>query len=143
MKRMPHLRVVMGLVAGVSILLIGCQRPVEETKLIGSWQVSVTPSRAIIFTYNRDHTMAVTVTGRKLSEHAAVTGDWRLEGNSLITTMREFTNSFGAETTPLTMFNNASYRIVKLSDSEMIWRGTGQWTGLKLKRSTLSQSAGD
>src|SRR5258708_932284 len=116
MKKMYHFRVVIGFAASVSFLLVGCERPVEESKLIGSWQVTVAPNRAIIFTYHRDHTLAVTVTGRKLSARSAIAGDWRLDGNSLVTTMREFTNSFGAETTPLTMFNNASYRITKLSD---------------------------
>src|SRR6266849_5162319 len=86
MNRLCNFRVVRGLAASIPLLLIGCERPVEEGKLIGAWQVDVAPNRAIIFTYRRGHTLAVTVTGRKLSEQAAVTGNWRLDGNSLVTT---------------------------------------------------------
>jgi hypothetical protein len=144
MKNSP-LTIAAGLVLTITLvfLLAGCGRSIQESKVVGSWQVYLNPKRAIIYTYRKDHSWTLTVTGRKFSEDTAVIGDWRLNGDQLVTVMRAVTNNNLAEIFSIAMFNNATNRIVELSDSVMIWRNEGQWRGFKLKRINPSPSAGE
>lgn len=70
-----------------AIILIGCKASGRDAQLLGSWELDAGVGKVIVV-YSDDHTYVMTGTGaRSLS----MTGNWRIDGNRLITTIKTST----------------------------------------------------
>jgi hypothetical protein len=114
----------------VFLLIAGCGVAPTENKLIGTWQVELPPRQKIVYTFLKDHTYTMTISGQA----GSLNGTWTLESGILKTTMGSasaygLTNAF-----PLTGLSSQKNLIVKLTDSTMVWRDPLRNSGLNLKR---------
>ena len=122
------------LTIALSTILGGCGgSSIDERQLHGSWEVETrSSSTAIVFTFNPDHTWSLTIPDRLAN--FAVQGDWRLEGNQLVSVMRGGTNEFTSVVFPDLPSNAATNRILTLNETTMIWQGLGAFGEARLKR---------
>ncbi len=102
-----------------------------ESKLIGSWEVEAPPPKKLIYTFQKDHTYTMTVTGQA----GAMQGTWRLGGNFLVMTLGSFAAYGMTNTMPVVKgMSTQKNTVVKLTDSAMAWRSVFLEPGLKFKR---------
>lgn len=65
---------------------------------------------------------------------ASMLGEWKLDDDLLITTMYSVSNKLGIGNIFRAMPINTSNKIVKLTDSAMVWQAQETWAKTKLKR---------
>ncbi len=113
------------------LLLGGCGLVPTESKLLGSWQVDAPLPNALVYTFQKDHTYAMMVTGMA----GEMGGTWRLDGNILVMTLKSFAAHGTTNTMPIVQgMNTQKNTIVKLTASAMSWRGVMLGEGPTFKR---------
>lgn len=93
--------------------IIACDASGREAQLVGSWQLSAGMG-TITISYSDDHTFVMTDTTGFSGGLSSATGNWRVDGNHLITTDKTSTpnkNDIGKE---------SEAEIVKIDNSVLI-----------------------
>jgi len=100
-------------IAGLLLCLVGCGKPVEEGRLVGSWKFDAQQTTMALET---NHTYAL-----KAGDGRTTLGQWKLEGNRLITIGQTWTNQSGAIQVSVT--NDT--KIAELSETRMVLQNWG------------------
>lgn len=118
------------LMASNTLIVAGCGKgsPVEETKLIGTWELSASVRKqSMIFTYYTNHIAVQKLARQGQVTDSTVIGRWKLDGNALTIEWDYTTNSYSkGERIPFVATLNAN--VSRLDDSEMLWRNGWHWS---------------
>ena len=109
---MKH-KIAVSAIACLLLCIPGCGRPINESRLLGAWQFDV---QRTTMTLDTNHTYTL-----KADDGRTTLGEWKLQGNRLITIGQTWTNASGAMRVTLT--NDT--RITELTDSRMILQNWG------------------
>jgi hypothetical protein len=108
------------------ILLTSCRgSKVQESALIGSWRWKLPGNFVVVSTYNPDHTFAMTFPNDKRMRGFEIRGEWTLGGNELSSVLKAASGTNEVEMQNAVLFppDLQKVKIVKLSETEMRWRG--------------------
>jgi hypothetical protein len=100
-------------ISALLLCLAGCGRPIEEGRLLGTWEFDVQQTRMVL-----DANHAYTL---KADDGRTTLGQWRLVGSRLITIGQTWTNQSGAMQVSVT--NDT--KITELSDTRMVLQNWG------------------
>jgi hypothetical protein len=120
--------------AVLAALSTGCGEPVQQSKLLGSWQVEAPTTTSIVFSFHPDKSYEMAVTGQP----GAVLGTWKLQGNKLTKTMVGVTNASGTGNILSGAAKATTNTITRLTGSVMVWREDGSWVTLKRVQTTAT-----
>jgi hypothetical protein len=109
---MKH-KIAVSAIACLLLCIPGFGRPINESRLLGAWQFDVLRTT---MTLDTNHTYTL-----KADDGRTTLGEWKLQGNRLITIGQTWTNASGAIRVALT--NDT--RITELTDSRMILQNWG------------------
>jgi len=90
--------------------LFGCNSFDQNSKLLGSWKLDYGGFGSVVYIFSSDNTFIFTGGGESLS------GEWKLEGNKLITTAISSTRSEDSDM----IGSEYTSEVVKLDDSVLI-----------------------
>jgi len=118
------------------LVFIGCHETtgVDADKLIGSWEIDVSANRGLIYTYNKDGTFTVEMSGKGNHSGFADHGRWNLEGAVLHSEL-DFASITNKGAKPAVYpVNSESVTVYELTDSSMAWGNSMLGSKLKLRR---------
>jgi hypothetical protein len=107
-------------------LLASCSdSKIQESALIGSWQWNLPGNFVVVSTYTTDHTFTMTFPNDKRMKGFEIRGEWTLIGNELSSILKAASGTNEVEIQNAVLFppDLQKVKIVKLSETEMRWRG--------------------
>ena len=124
-KCMKH-KIAVSTIACFLLCILGCGKQVDESRLFGTWQFDAEHSIMLLAT---NHTFTL----KPDDGSSTLGGDWRLEGNRLITSGQTYTNG----SMVMRAAKNNDTKITELTDSRMVLKNWGGPTA------TLTRVASD
>lgn len=106
---------IIAIIATFCICIFCYSKPIEEAKLLGSWQADV-PMTKSVFTFHINHTFSLTGNGSNL------VGKWSLDGNYLVIDKQSWTSG---NTAVNISGRTQRTKIAELTDSMLVLRNFG------------------
>ena len=111
----------------------------KENALIGSWQTLNGPPT--IYSFQDNHTFAITYKGGPVLEKASKMGHWKLDADQLTIVTDKRTAGDGREMPPLEKGESVTWNIMSVSESAMVWRNVSfQPLKVELKLSRIKSA---
>lgn len=132
MKSVPA-RLIFGLVVFIwaavyALPFVGCSKsgPIEEVRLIGSWELKTSSGKAKIIYYT-NHVAAQKLELQGRDSGFTWIGHWELRGDSL-NIVWDYTTNIYSKGQPNSYEATVNANVSKLNDSQMVWENGWRWS---------------